>query len=125
MTKKIFLYSATLVLIYSCYQPQRDCAKFKKGNFSFTSEIDNKEITTTFMRNDTLEIDFFNGVADTSSVRWINDCEYIVKKLHPKSKSEEQSIHMKILSTTENSYTFEYNIVGKSQTSRGTAIKLE
>ncbi len=77
------------------------------------------------MRNDTLEIDFFNGVADTSSVRWINDCEYIVKKLHPKSKSEEQSIHMKILSTTENSYTFEYNIVGKSQTSRGTAIKLE
>ncbi|WP_089884647.1 DNA topoisomerase IV [Kriegella aquimaris] len=125
MTKKIILYSITLILICSCYQPQRDCESFKKGEFSFTSEIDGKEITTTFMRNDTIEVGYFNGVSDTSSVRWINDCEYIVKKLHPKTKSEEQSIHMKILTTTENSYTFEYNLVGKSQTSRGTAIKLE
>lgn len=72
-----------------------------------------------------MEIDYFNGVADTSSVRWINDCEYIVKKLNPKTRLEEQSIHMKILTTTENSYTFEYSIVGKSQTSKGLATKLE
>ncbi len=125
MIKKVILYSATLILICSCYQPQRDCIRFKKGKFSFTSEIDNKEITTTFIRNDTMEIDYFNGVADTSSVRWINDCEYIVKKLNPKTRLEEQSIHMKILTTTENSYTFEYSIVGKSQTSKGLATKLE
>ena len=37
---------------------------------------------------------------------------------------EEQAVHMKILSTTDNSYTFEYNIVGDNNKSRGTAIKI-
>ena len=32
---------------------------------------------------------------------------------------------MKILSTEQNSYTFEYSIVGDSRKSRGTAIKIK
>lgn len=115
---------ALALLIYtSCYQPQRECKRFKDGTFTFTSIIDGEEKTSTFIRNGETEIDFFEGKSDTSSVRWINDCEYIVKKLNPKNMSEEKSIHMKILSTTENSYTFEYSIVGDSKKSRGTAIK--
>lgn len=121
MIKKLIFCGIFTLSICSCYQPQRDCAKFKSGQFSFTSTIDGEELTTTFIRNDTMEIDYFKGVADTSTVRWINDCEYIVKKLHPKNRSEEQSIHMKILSTTDDSYTFEYSVVGKSVRSQGTA----
>lgn len=112
-----------LFLITSCYGPQRDCSHFREGRFSFTARIDGKDVSTTFVRNDSIEIDYFDGKIDTSSVRWINDCEYIVKKINPKNKSEEKSIHMKILSTTDNSYTFEYGIVGQSQKSRGTALK--
>lgn len=81
--------------------------------------------TTTFVREDNLEIDYFDGRADTSEVRWINECEYVVRKLNPKSAAEEKSIHMKILSTTKDSYAFEYNIVGSSNKSRGTAFKSE
>lgn len=110
-------------MITSCYQPERNCKDFKNGTFTFTSSIDGEEQTTTFVRNEDLEVDYFEGKADSASIRWINDCEYIVKKLNPQSRAEEKSIHMKILSTTENSYTFEYNIVGESQKSRGTAIK--
>lgn len=106
----------------SCYQPQRDCKTFKNGNFTFTTTIDGEEKTTTFFRNDTLEIDYFEGKIDTAAVRWINDCEYIVKKINPKNKAESKSVHMKILSTTEDSYTFEYGIVGESNKSRGTAV---
>ena len=122
MKTRLFLCFCALTLT-ACFEPERNCADFKTGKFSFTSTINGEEATTDFFRNDTIEIDYFNGKADTSSVRWINDCEYVVKKLHPKNMAEEKSIHMKILSTTDNSYTFEYNIVGETKKSKGTAIK--
>jgi hypothetical protein len=116
-----FIY--LLAIISSCYQPSRDCKSFKDGTFAFTSQIDGEEQTTTFTRLGDMEIDYYKGKQDTSSVRWINDCEYVVKKLHPKNKAEEQSVHMKILSTTDNSYTFEYSIVGDSRKLKGTATR--
>ncbi len=112
-----------ILLAASCYAPQRDCKAFTDGEFSFTTTVDGTEVTTVFVRQGDLEIDYFEGKADSSSVRWINDCEYIVRKLHPKNRAEEQAVHMKILSTTDNSYTFEYNLVGDSNKSRGTAVK--
>lgn len=119
------LYSLlAAILLSSCYEPERDCKSFKDGTFEFTALIDGEEKTTTFIRKGNLEIDLFEGKVDSSSIRWINDCEYIVKNLHPKNKAEEKSIHMKILSTSDNSYTFEYSLVGQSQKSKGTAIKI-
>ena len=110
-------------LMVACYRPERKCEQFKNGSYTFTSTVDGVEMTTNFVRKDALEIDYFNGKADSASVRWINDCEYIVKKLNPKNKAEEKSVQIKILSTTDNSYTFEYGLVGSSKKSRGTAFK--
>lgn len=87
--------------------------------------VNGEEKTTTFTRQGDLEIDEFEGKVDSASIRWINDCEYIVRKLNPKSRAEEKSVHMKIISTTDDSYTFEYNIVGSAQKSRGTAYKIK
>jgi len=87
--------------------------------------INNEEKTTTFVRYDNIEIDFYEGKSDTSSVRWINDCEYIVKKLNPRNIAEEKSIHMKIQTTTDSSYTFEYGIVGETNKSLGTVLKIK
>ena len=123
MFKILGLSIVALLLLSSCYQPQRDCEAFKDGEFTFTSSINDKEVTTTFIRRGDLEIDYFHGKIDSSSVRWINDCEYIVKKITPKNKAEEKSVHMKILTTTDNSYTFEYNIVGDAKKFKGMAIK--
>ncbi|WP_149303256.1 DNA topoisomerase IV [Pareuzebyella sediminis] len=123
--KKAVPFSLFIIFtLHSCYQPQRDCTAFKNGEFSFTTTINGEKRTTTFIRKDAVEIDFYEGVADTSSVRWINDCEYIVKKINPRNKAEEKSIHMKILSTAEDSYTFEYGIVGENKKSTGTALKI-
>ena len=123
MLKRLIILSVALLAISSCYQPERDCKAYKDGEFTFTSMIDDKEVTTTFVRKGDLEIDYYQGKADSSSVRWINDCEYIVKKLQPRNKAEEKSVHMKILTTTDNSYTFEYNLVGDNNKFRGIAIK--
>ncbi|HET8736441.1 MAG TPA: DNA topoisomerase IV [Pricia sp.] len=125
MIHRFVFYGFLALLLASCYRPQRDCQKFKTGKFSFTTTIEGEERTTTFIRNDTMEIDYFEGKADTSSVRWINDCEYIVKKMKPKNSSEEKSVHMKILSTNEDSYTFEYGLVGQPKKARGTAVREE
>tara|TARA_R110002167_G_scaffold54785_25_gene156111 strand:+ start:659 stop:1036 length:378 start_codon:yes stop_codon:yes gene_type:complete len=125
MIKRLSIALMVFPFLMACYQPQRDCAEFTNGSFTFTSTIDGIEATTKFIRQGDLEIDYFNGKADSSSVRWINNCEYIVKKLNPKNRAEEQSVHMKILSTTDKSYTFEYNLVGNSKKSRGTAFKTD
>jgi hypothetical protein len=113
-----------LAVASACYNPPRNCKDYKEGEFRFTTTIEGIEQTTTFKRTLDTEIDFYEGKADTSFVRWINDCEYIVKKLNPQTLSEEKSIHMKILSTTDSSYTFEYGLVGSSKKSRGTAFKV-
>ena len=112
-------------LIFSCYEPERNCQDFKTGTFEYEALIGKEVLSTTFTRNDTLEIDYFNGKSDSSSIRWINDCEYIVKKINPKNMAEEKAIHMKILTTKGNEYNFEYNIVGDTNKQKGTAKKID
>ena len=120
---KNILLALFSLLIASCESPERNCAHFKTGTFQFETLLNGNLVATTFTRNDTLEIDYYQGKADSSSVRWINNCEYIVKKLNPKSMSEEKAIHMKILATEGDFYTFEYSLVGENNKQRGTAQK--
>src|SRR5690606_4147626 len=111
-------------LFISCYQQERNCADYKTGKFKFETEIDGKTMVTVFERFDDIEIETFEGKTDTATVRWINDCEYILQKKHPKNMQERKAISMKILTTTNNSYTFEYGIVGNDSKQRGTAVKI-
>lgn len=120
------LYSLFIFFILlGCYEPTRDCETFKNGTFTFTTTLNNDEVTTTFTRIDSIEIDRFNNQIDTSSVRWLNNCEYVIKKIRPKNKAEEKSIHIKIISTTDSSYTFSYGLVGETKKSKGTAFKIK
>ena len=110
---KLFFSLLSLLLLTSCYNVERNCSDFKTGTFEFNYTIDGIEKTGQFLRTETLNIDYYEGKIDSSSVRWINDCEFILKKINPKSMSEKDAIHMKILSTTNNSYTFEYKLAIK------------
>lgn len=123
--KLLYLLLFIGISVSSCYQAERKCTDFKTGNFKSEFEFDGKIQTSIFTRIDTLEISHFNNEIDTSSVRWINDCEYVVKKLNPKNRFEKQAVHMKILTTTENGYTFEFSIVGNPNKKRGTVLKLD
>jgi len=124
--KTHILFFFIAIVIISCKKPpERQCEKFKNGTFTFTSLVDGDSLTTKFTRKEGIEIDYFENKIDTSTVRWINNCEYILKQLHPKNKQEEKSIHIKILTTSDSSYTFEFNTVGDSKKLRGTAYKIE
>lgn len=123
-----FLYLSLVFLLlinfYSCYQVERNCLDFKTGEFEFEAMAGTEMLYTTVIRNDTLEVDYFEGKTDSSSIRWINDCEYIIKKLYPKNQAEKKAIHIKILSTKGDEYTFEFREVGQSKGSKGKARKL-
>ena len=112
-------------LLNSCYSPERNCTNFKTGTFEYKALVGTEMLTTTFARNDSIEIDYFKGKSDTSSIRWINDCEYIVRKINPKGMAEKKAIHMKILTTNGDEYVFEYNILGDPKKQKGTVKKVK
>ncbi len=110
--------------IISCYQQECNCNDFKTGNFKTEFEIKGVKKTVFFTRTKDLQIEFFNGKIDTSSVRWVNNCEFITRKIHPKTMQEEKSFSVKILSTTKNTYSFEFSEVGKSQKMNAIVTKI-
>ena len=115
-----------LLLLCSCFEsPERECKDFKTGKFQFDYEVDGVKKTTTFIRTENQEIDFYEGKSDTSSIKWINDCEYVIQKINPKNMQEKKAISMKILSTTKDSYTFEFGMVGSAEKQTGTVKKIE
>lgn len=112
-------------MLFSCYQVERNCTNFKTGTFESSIVIDNIDYTSTFTRTNDLQIETFENKTDSATVRWINDCEVIFKTINPKSMAERKDIHLKILSTTDSSYTFEYSYVGEVIKQKGIAKKLK
>ena len=127
LTKMRFIGAGILLLgILGCSVPERNCTDFRNGTFTFESVLDGELVITTFERTDTLEIDHYLGRKDSAHVRWINECEFVVTKLHPTTRNEQRPVHMKILTTSTNSYTFEYSLVGDLKNKRhGTAKKIK
>ncbi len=112
-----------LTLLNSCYNQERNCTDFKTGKFTSETEIEGKKYTSTFERNDSIQIESYEGKIDTFKVRWTNDCEYIIQNTNPKNREEKKPVQMKILTTDSDSYTFEYSFVGDSKKQRGTVTK--
>ena len=121
--KSVFL-GLFFFLLTSCYQQERNCTDFKTGKFTSETEIEGKKYTSTFERNDSIQIEMYEGKIDTFKVRWTNDCEYVIQNIHPTSRAEKKPVQMKILTTNSKSYTFEYSFVGDAKKQRGTATKL-
>ena len=127
MAKTIFKlkYIAFSFAFFSC-QKQLECntKSFKTGKFEFIQAVKGVKETTIFERKDKLQIETYKGRTDTASVRWVNDYEFIIKKLHPRNMAEEKAISMRIISTKGRRYTFEYSIVGESKKQIGNVTKI-
>ena len=119
-------YVIVVLFFFSCYNQERNCKNFQSGTFEFES-ISSKGDTlkTTFIRSNDLEIDYFNNKIDSSYVNWVSECECILKKINPKNLSEGKPVQMKILSTSNDEYVFEYSFVGDVKNkNRGKARKI-
>lgn len=119
-----YFYFLIFLCTSSCYQIERNCQDYKTGTFKSTISIDGKSYTSEFTRTETLQIERFNTKTDSASVRWINDCEMIFKTINPKNRAEQKDVHLKILATTNNTYTFEYGYVGSPIKQKGEAKRV-
>ena len=113
-------------LFFSCVIPEKNCSQFKVGEFNFESKTESGIYSSRSVRNDSIEIEFFGSSIDTSKITWVSECEYILRKLRPKTLSEEKAISVKIINTSEKGYLFEYSFVGdKENRARGSAFKVD
>ena len=113
------------VLFFSCVLPEKNCSQFKVGEFNFESKTESGIYSSRSVRNDSIEIEFFGSSIDTSKITWVSECEYILRKLRPKSLSEEKAVSVKIINTSDKGYLFEYSFVGdKENRARGNAFKI-
>ncbi len=119
------LLSSSTLLLCSCNTTERNCKSYNTGEFITHTQVNDTTYTSSFVRNDSIQIEIFNGKIDTSSYRWINDCEFVLRTLNPKSRLDLKNIHIKILTTTDSSYTYEYSFVGDKRKEIGTALKID
>lgn len=113
------------LLLTSCYQTERNCNDYKTGTFKSESAVNGEVYKSIFTRTEQLQIETYGNHTDSSEVRWINDCEVIFKTINPKNMAEEKDVHLKILTTTDSSYTFEYSYVGEVKKAKGTAYRVD
>ena len=116
--KKVFYTGIIALLAFSCYQPERNCQDYKTGTFSFDYVVNGEEKVGKFTRDELYSVEYYDNKIDSATVKWLNDCEFVLQDV--KSKA---SVHMKILSTTDNSYTFEYSLVGEAKKIQGIATR--
>lgn len=120
--RKLLFFLFPLVLT-SCYQVERNCSDFKTGTFEFTYIQNGEEKVGKFLRTEDYTIEYYENKIDTSSIRWINDCEFVTKKMHPTNSNEQKAVHMKILKTSNDSYTFEYKYAVKEPNKKELTVK--
>ena len=120
----VMRYLIVLFFIVSCQYPERDCLNFQTGTFEFESiSSDGDTLKTIFTRTKDLEVGYFDNKIDSNSVKWVSDCECIYRKINPKSLNEKKAVQMKILSTNEDSYVFEYSFVGDTKNKQRGFVK--
>ncbi|GGE29702.1 DNA topoisomerase IV [Psychroflexus planctonicus] len=122
---RLLIFIPFFVLLESCYAPEQNCQDFQQGVFEFEALVEGELKKTRFVRKKDIEIEYYEGKADTASIRWINDCEYILKNINPENRDAKNAMHFKILTTKNNQYTFEYSLVGSDNKQKGTAYKVE
>ena len=126
--KKISSLCILLILISlsnSCDEIERNCNLFKTGMFYSEINYDGVVFSSTFTRNDkNLQIEKFQGEIDSSKVRWINDCEMVLSPINSKKLSGKKNILIKILTTTDTSYSYEYSFVGENKKLKAVAVKI-
>ena len=120
---RINLIFVALFAFTSCYNTERNCNDYKLGSYYSEVIIDSTLYKSEFTRNADIQVEFYNKKTDSSEVRWINDCEMVFRTINPKNRAQRKDVHLKILTTTDSSYTFEYSYVGEKLKQKGIAYK--
>ena len=97
--------------------------------FRFNYVVDGVEKTSYFKRTDSFNINYYDNKIDSSRVKWINRCEFVLYEINSKSTIRKSPIQYKILTTNDSTYTFEYSKASlnpreKKRVEKGIAYKI-
>lgn len=97
--------------------------QFRVG--TFRTVLEDNELVSVAVRNDSLQIENFNNKKDTFTIEWLDSFEYVLRKKNPKSLLDSTDFHVKIVSISGDSYEFRAYYSGSKFQQKGTAYKIE
>lgn len=121
--KKLLLFILMLFLFVECDVKNSNISQFKTG--SFKTFLEDADVTSIAIRNDSIQIEIYNNVRDTFEIKWNSNFEYVLTKLHPKNELDRTPFHVKITGIKDDTYTFKANYKGSKFIQKGRAIKLK
>lgn len=119
--KSILLVFCVLVIL-SCKGTISDVSQFRTGTFE--TYLDASDEVSKAIRNDSLQIEYYNIVPDTFAIKWKSNFEYELLKLNPKKGLDSVPFIVKITGVKGNTYTFKANYKGSNFKQLGRVVKL-
>lgn len=107
----------------SCKNDSIHVDELKNGTFE--TELEEDAGNSVAIRNDSIQIELFDGKRDTFYIRWKNDFEYTLLKKNPKNLLDSTPFHVKITAIKKNTYNFTAHYKGSNFKQKGTATKVE
>jgi hypothetical protein len=96
---------------------------YKTGTFK--TVLSDKDITSVATRNDSIQIETYEGKKDTFYIKWKSDFEYILTKKNPKTALDSTPFHVKITEFKGNSYSFKAFYQDSNFKQKGLATKID
>ena len=119
---RLFSGIVFFIFLISCKEKTTDIAMYKTGTFN--TYLDDTDITSVAIRNDSIQIETYNQKIDTFKIVWKSNFEYVLTKLHPKNELDSTPFYVKITGFTKNSYTFKAYYKGSNFKQKGKAVKI-
>ncbi len=116
-----YLVIILILITISCKENTGDINQFKTGTFK--TFLDDTDITSVAIRNDSIQIETYNNHIDSFAVEWKSNFEYVLLKINPKTALDSTPFHVKITGFKNNSYTFKASYKGSNFKQKGRAAK--
>lgn len=121
---RYFFIVLLLFSLVSCIKKNKvNMDDFKQGKFK--TVLEDKETVSFATRNDSIQIEDFNGIKDTFNIKWLDQFEYVLTKRVPRTLLDSTPFYVKITGVKQNSYSFKAYYKGSNFKQKGTAFKLE
>ena len=121
---RLLLMSFALVILTSCLENKSSSVDdFRVGKFK--TELEDQDYVSVAVRNDSIQIESYNGKKDTFDISWLDPFEYVLLKKNPKNLLDSTAFHVKIISIGNDSYDFKAYYKGSKFQQKGTAFKID
>ena len=121
---KWFVISLFSFALLSCLQgSSSNVEDFKTGTYK--TVLDDEQTFSTAIRNDSIQVETYQGQKDTFYIQWLDAFEYVLVKKNPRTRLDSTDFHVKITGLGKNSYEFKAFYKGSNFEQKGIAYKLE